>query len=198
MKRSLLGVALAALTFLSPAVAADTYEIDAAHSGVMFTVKHMVVFDVTGKFTQFIATGAYDPADPSSLSFEATIQAESVDTANSKRDNHLRSADFFEVEKHPTLTFKSKQADKTDDTSWKVTGDLTIRGVTREAVLDVSFLAPEIKDMAGNYRVPVRAAGKINRKDFGLTWNRALETGGVLVGEEVDIRIDAAMVRQRS
>jgi polyisoprenoid-binding protein YceI len=171
------------------------YQIDSAHSSAQFTVRHMMISNVRGDFTKVSGTIAYDPADAANSTVEASIDAASIDTRDAQRDGHLKSADFFDVEKYPTLTFRSK-AIAADHGEWKVTGDLTIHGVTREAVLRVEGPTPEAKDPWGNARIGATATAKINRKDFGLTWNAALEAGGVLVGEEVKILIDLEAIRQ--
>jgi polyisoprenoid-binding protein YceI len=171
------------------------YQIDSAHSSAQFTVRHMMISNVRGEFTKLSGSIAYDAADPANSSVEATIEAASINTRDAQRDAHLKSADFFDVERFPALTFRATEIGVRDGEG-KVKGDLTIHGVTREAVLHVEGPTPEAKDPWGNLRIGATATAKINRKDFGLTWNAALEAGGVLVGEEVKITIDLEAIRQ--
>ena len=171
------------------------YQIDSAHSSAQFTVRHMMISNVRGEFTKLSGSIAYDPADPANSSVEATIEAASINTRDPQRDAHLKSADFFDVERFPALTFRATEIGVRDGEG-KVKGDLTIHGVTREAVLHVEGPTLEAKDPWGNLRIGATATAKINRKDFGLTWNAALEAGGVLVGEEVKITIDLEAIRQ--
>ncbi|MGA2753547.1 MAG: YceI family protein [Terracidiphilus sp.] len=172
----------------------QTYEIDPTHSSAHFSVRHMMVSNVRGQFTKVSGTIKFDPANPASSSVEATINAASIDTHDPQRDTHLKSGDFFDVETFPTLTFRSKRIESHSG-GGKVTGDLTIHGVTREITLDVEGPTPENKDPWGKYRIGISATTKLSRKDFGLTWNTTLETGGVLVGDEVKITIDVEAVR---
>jgi polyisoprenoid-binding protein YceI len=170
------------------------YEIDPAHSSAHFSVRHMMVSNVRGQFTKVSGTIKFDSANPANSSVEATIDAASIDTHDQQRDTHLKSDDFFDVGKFPTLTFRSKRIEVHID-GGKVTGDLTMHGVTEEITLDVEGPTPENKDPWGKYRIGLSATTKLSRKDFGLTWNSALETGGVLVGDEVKITIDVEAVR---
>jgi len=169
--------------------------VDASHTNVEFSVKHMMIATVRGRFGEVEGVIEGDPADLSSARFEATINAASIDTRQSDRDNHLRSADFFDVENHPKITFKSTRVEKTGENEYKVTGDLTIRGTTRPVTLDLTFEGRG-KDPWGGERIALSATGKINRKDFGLTWNAALETGGVLVSDEVKLDLNVEAVLQ--
>ena len=172
-----------------------TYQIDSSHSAAHFSVRHMMIANVRGEFTKVSGTIVYDPENPKNSSVEAVIDASSIATRDPQRDAHLRSADFLDAEKYPVLTFRSKSISG-ERGDWKVTGDLTIRGVTREVTLEVEGPTPETRDPWGNLRIGATATGKINRKDFGLTWNTALETGGVLVGDEVKLTLDVEGVRQ--
>ena len=172
-----------------------TYQIDSSHSAAHFSVRHMMIANVRGEFTKVSGTILYDPENPKNSSVEAVIDASSIATRDPQRDAHLRSADFLDAEKYPVLTFRSKSISG-ERGDWKVTGDLTIRGVTREVTLEVEGPTPETRDPWGNLRIGATATGKINRKDFGLTWNTALETGGVLVGDEVKLTLDVEGVRQ--
>ncbi|MGA3096638.1 MAG: YceI family protein [Bryobacteraceae bacterium] len=171
------------------------YQIDSAHSSAQFTVRHLMISNVRGEFTKLSGSIAYDPADPASSSIDATIDAASINTREAQRDAHLKSADFFDVERFPVLTFRGKEVGIRDGEG-TVKGDLTMHGVTREVVLRVEGPTPEAKDPWGNMRIGATATAKINRKDFGLNWNAALEAGGVLVGEEVKITIDLEAIRQ--
>lgn len=172
-----------------------TYEIDSAHSSAQFSVRHMMVSNVKGQFSKMSGTFFFDPKDPAASKIDAVIDATSINTGNAKRDGHLRNPDFFDTEKYPTLTFKSKQAWKSGERI-HVKGDLTMHGVTKEVVLDVEAPTPELKDQQGNARIGASATTKINRKDWGLTWNRALEAGGAVVGDEIAITIDIEGVRK--
>ena len=171
-----------------------TYAIDPAHSAVHFSVRHMMLSNVRGEFTKLSGTVTFDPENAAAANVEATIDATSISTRDDQRDGHLKSADFLDVEKFPTITFKSKQI-KLGSGEAKVTGDLTIHGVTREITLDVEGPTSEVKDPWGKQRVGASATAKLSRKDFGLVWNAALETGGVMVGDEVKITIDVEAVR---
>lgn len=171
------------------------YEIDSAHSAAHFSVRHLMISNVKGEFSKVTGTVVYDPNNVEAARVNATIDATTINTRDEQRDAHLRSADFFDTEKYPTLTFKSTQVSKSKN-KLRVTGDLTIHGVTREVILDVDGPTAEVKDPWGNTRVGATASTKINRKDWGLTWNSALETGGVLVGEEVTITLDIEAVKK--
>ncbi|HLS90190.1 MAG TPA: YceI family protein [Limnochordia bacterium] len=169
--------------------------VDPTHTNVEFVVRHMMISSVRGRFSQVEGVIEGDPDDLTTGRFEATIDAASIDTRQEDRDQHLRSADFFDVENHPKITFKSTSVEKTGENQYKVTGDLTIRGTTRPVTLDVTYEGRG-KDPWGNERIGLSAQGKINRKDFGLTWNAALETGGVLVSDEVRLEIHTEAVLQ--
>lgn len=184
------------LLALAPLAAlAAEYEIDPAHSGAHFTVRHMMVANVRGDFAKLTGKVNWDPDNVAASSVVAAVDANSINTGEPKRDAHLKSPDFFDTAKYPTLTFRSKRVWR-EGGKLKLAGDLTIHGVTKEVVLEVEGPSAEIKDQRGAFRTGATATGKINRKDFGLTWNRALETGGVVVGDEVAVTIDVAMVRK--
>jgi polyisoprenoid-binding protein YceI len=170
-----------------------SWNIDTSHSSVSFAVRHMVFAKVKGRFAQWSGRIQLDEDDITRSAVEVEIQASSIDTGVADRDNHLRSADFFDVEQYPTLSFVSKRVERGSGDSLHVTGDLTIAGVTREVRLQTDF-GGRGKDPWGKERVAFSAETKINRKDFGLTWNQALETGGVLVGEDVEISLDVQAV----
>jgi polyisoprenoid-binding protein YceI len=172
-----------------------TWSLDPVHSVAEFKVKHMMISNVKGQFTGIAGKLTLDVSDVTNSRVEATIDASSINTREGQRDAHLKSADFFDVEKYPTLTFRSKLVKRTGDDELAVTGDLTIHGVTREVVFTVEGPTAAGKDPWGNTRTGVSALTKINRKDFGLTWNAALETGGILVGDEVTITLDLQFVK---
>ena len=172
-----------------------TWNLDLSHSEVNFAVKHMMISTVRGKFNKFSGTIDFNEADPTHSSIDVSIDVASIDTRDEKRDGHLKSGDFFDVEKFPAITFKSTKVEKVSDSTAKVTGDLTIRGVSRPVVLDVTY-AGQAKSPWGTTSAGFSASTKISRKDWGLTWNVALETGGVLVGEDISIAIEAELVKQ--
>lgn len=165
------------------------WNIDPTHSRVEFSVKHMVVSTVRGNFDKFEAQLNFDPANPADATLEATVYADSINTGTADRDTHLRSADFFDVENFPVLTFKSTSLDLDSPTSGKVHGDLTIRDVTKPVTLDVTFLGEGVSPF-GHKIAAFEASGKINREEFGLTWNVALETGGVLVSKDIKLNFE--------
>jgi len=177
----------AILAAASPALAAESYSFDKAHTNVGFQVRHIFTM-VSGRFADFTGTIEIDRAQPEKSRVELTIQAASIDTGVERRDQHLRSADFFDVANHPTITFKSTAVKPDGKNSFQVVGELTMRGVTRPLTLPVTLLG-EGKDPMGNEKMGLETGVTISRKDFGLTWNRALESGGVLVGDEVEVRI---------
>lgn len=174
----------------------NTYTIDSAHSVADFKVRHLMVSNVRGEFSGVSGTIQYDPENPANSKLQAKIDVNTIQTRDAQRDAHLKSADFFDVEKYPEITFVSKKVAKVDDEEFAVTGDLTIHGITKEVTLDVEGPAPEAKDPWGNVKTGASAKTKINRKDFGLVWNVALETGGVLVGEDVQIHLDLELTKQ--
>ncbi len=190
---------LAALAVLAaPAVAAAaTWQLDPTHSSVQFAIRHMMVSNVRGEFTKLSGSAEGDPKDPAKATITATIDAASIDTREAKRDAHLKGADFFDVEKFPTITFKSKKIEAAGAGKWKVTGDLTLHGVTKEVVLDVDEVTPPIQDPMGNTRAGAHATTKINRKDFGIDWSKTMDSGGLIVGEEVTITLDVEATQGR-
>lgn len=171
------------------------WQIDAAHSSAQFSVRHLMISNVKGEFTKVTGTIVHDPVDPANSKVDVTIDADSINTRDAQRDTHLKSPDFFDTAKFPTITFRSTEIRRSED-GGKIKGDLTIHGVTREVVLDVEGPTAETKDPWGFTRIAASATTKINRKDFGLTWNAALETGGVLVGDDVKITIDLEAIKQ--
>lgn len=172
----------------------STWNIDAAHSGIHFSVRHMVFAKVRGRFGTLRGAVALDPQDLTRASVEAEIDAGSIDTGVADRDKHLRSPDFLDVERFPVLRFQSTQVEKAGGDRYRVHGNLTIRDVTREVVLDAEY-SGQAKDPWGNQRVAFTAKTSIERGDFGLQWNQILETGGVLVGERIDIELEVQAVQ---
>lgn len=174
------------------------WRIDGAHSGAHFSVRHMMVSNVRGQLGKINGTIQYDPADPRTATVEARIDVAGIDTREPKRDAHLRGPDFFEVEKFPVITFRSKRVEPAGAGSLRVIGDLTIRDVTKEVTLQVEGPSPPIKDArAGALRAGATASTSINRKDFGITWNRVIEAGGVSVADTVNITIDLEFVEAK-
>lgn len=171
------------------------YQIDPSHSTAGFSIKHMMIAKVHGAFEKMSGQLEWDSANPSQSRVDVRIEAASINTGEAQRDTHLKSKDFFEVETYPEITFKSTRVEgKPGDL--KVTGDLTIHGVTRPVTLDVEGPSEEMKDPWGNVKIGASATTKIKRKDFGLAWNAALEAGGVLVGDDVNISLDVQFVKQ--
>lgn len=175
--------------------AVSTWAIDPVHSDAGFAVKHMMVATVRGRFRDLEGKVHINEADPTQSWVAASIDAASIDTAQPDRDAHLRSDDFFNAEQYPHMTFRSKGVEQVDDTHWKVIGDLTIRDVTKEVVLDTEYEG-QIKDAFGKQRAAFTAQTELNRKDFGLNWNGLIETGGVIVGDKVRVLLNIAAVRE--
>jgi polyisoprenoid-binding protein YceI len=184
--------------FLPSLAGGATWNLDPAHTSVQFSVRHLMVSNVRGEFGKVSGTVEGDEKDPTHAKIQATIDTASIDTRNERRDAHLKSPDFFDVAKFPTMTFASKKVEQVSPGYFKVTGELTLHGVTREVSLDVHGPTGEIKDPWGNSRAGAEATATINRKDFGLTWNQALEAGGVAVGDEVTITIDVEVTKQKA
>ena len=172
----------------------STWNIDPSHSNVGFSVKHLMISTVRGRFANFSGAITLDEANPTRSRLHITADAASIDTRAEQRDGHLKSPDFFDVEKHPTVDFVSKELQGDVGGEFKVRGDLTIRGVTREVVLNATYEGA-VKDPWGNERRAFSAKGKVNREDFGLTWNQALETGGFVVSPDVKLEIDAEFIK---
>jgi len=181
---------------MTPGVSAATWDIDPGHSTAQFKVKHMMVSNVAGDFGKVTGVINYDPADLAKSSVEATIDATTIDTRNPDRDNHLKSPDFFDIEKFPTISFKSKKFEKTGEGKLKVTGDLTMHGVTKEVVLDVDGPTTEIKDPRGNVKSGASVSGKLNRQDFGVSWSKTMDGGGLVVGDDVSISIELELKKK--
>jgi polyisoprenoid-binding protein YceI len=176
-------------------MAKSKWAVDTTHSSIDFSIRHMMIAKVKGSFNRFEASIEADPEDLTTADIAFSVDVASVDTRNDDRDAHLRSADFFDAENHPKMTFKATKIERTGDGVYEVTGDLTIRGVTRSETFTVTFEGAG-KDPWGNYKAGFSAEGTIKRSDYGLTWNAALETGGVLVGDDVKIHLEIEAVAQ--
>jgi len=179
----------------APKAATSTWNLDPVHSVAEFKVKHMMISNVKGQFANVAGVLTLDESDPTNSDVEASIEAASVNTRDAQRDTHLKSEDFFHAERFPKLSFKSTRITRTGNGELAVAGDLTIRGVTRNVVFNVEGPTPAAKDPWGNTRLGLSAISKINRKDFGLTWNAALEAGSILVGDDVTITLDIQFVK---
>lgn len=172
-----------------------SWTIDSSHSRAGFSVRHMMITNVRGEFQKLTGTVDFVEADPAKSTVDVQIDAASINTRDEKRDGHLRSADFFDVERYPTINFKTRRAERLSASQGRLIGDLTIRGITREVVLDVEY-AGQAKGPYGNVNAGFTAKTNFNRKDWGLNWNVALETGGVLVGDTVSIDIELELIKQ--
>jgi len=198
MKKHFASIIALLITLTLPAMAAAaTWTIDPEHSSVGFKIRHLMVSNVKGSFDKYVGTVDLDEKDITKSKVAVSIETASINTNIQKRDEHLRSADFFDVAKYPAMTFTSKKVVKAGEDKLRLTGDLTLHGITREVVLNVQELSLESKDPWGNLRRGASATATINRKDFGLTWNKALETGGVVVGDEVTILIEIEMIKAK-
>jgi polyisoprenoid-binding protein YceI len=182
---------------LSPVLRAqaETWRIDPSHSSAQFTVRHMMISKVRGQFGGVKGTVVYDPKDPTASIVEATIDASTVNTGQAKRDSDLRSAEFFDVKRYPEIKFKSKSVEIAGPGQLKVTGDLTIGATTRPVVLDVEGPTPPVRDTQGREKVGVSGTTKISRKEFGILYNPVMESGGVVVSDEVSIEIEAELFK---
>jgi polyisoprenoid-binding protein YceI len=172
-----------------------TYKIDPQHSTAHFVVRHLMITNVRGAFSSVQGTVVYDSDDPTASSVDAVIDASSINTNEPQRDAHLKSADFLDVEKHPTIVFKSTKFTKAGDGEWNLAGDFTLHGVTKEVVLKVEGPTAETKDPYGNIRIGASATTKIKRSEFGLTFNIALEAGGIAVGDDLKIEIEVSLIK---
>lgn len=189
--------ALTSSLVLSFGVFADEYKIDETHSTVGFKVKHLGISNVTGKFDDFAGTFYFNPQKPESSKTIAKIKLASVNTGSKQRDEHLKNEDFFNVAKNPEMTFESKSVKKIDQNNYDVKGVLSLNGVSKEVNLKVEYLG-DVKDPWGGERSAFSATTKINRKDYGLTWNKALETGGLVVGDEVLINLEVEGIKEKA
>lgn len=176
-------------------MAKSVWNVDASHSALEFKVKHMMMANVRGQFHDFQANITADPEDLTTAEIDFTVNVNSIDTKDEQREGHLKSADFFDVENYPNLTFKATKIERKSNNEYAMTGDMTIRGVTKPVTFNVTSEGIG-KDPWGNERAGFTAAGSLNRKEFGLNWNALLETGGVLVGEQVKINVEIEAVRQ--
>ncbi len=175
----------------------QTWQIDSAHSGIHFSVRHLVIAKVRGQFGRWTGTLAVPEGDFSKATVDVLIDATSIDTGVADRDAHLKSADFFDVASFPEIAFRSRRIERVSGDRFALVGDLTLRGTTREVTLDVES-AGQTKDPWGNLRAAFSAKTSVDRKQFGLTWNQVLETGGVMVGDKVEIEIEVEAVRQEA
>jgi polyisoprenoid-binding protein YceI len=182
-------------TAVTATPATTTWKIDPTHSHVEFAVRHLMITTVRGRFGSLQGSVVTDDADPTRAKVDVVIDAASIDTREPQRDTHLKSPDFFEVETYPTITFKSTRVQDLQGNRFKLVGDLTMHGVTREVVLDVTEEGRG-KDPWGGQRAGYSATAKVKRSDFGLTWNQVLETGGIAVGDEIKISLDLELVKQ--
>jgi polyisoprenoid-binding protein YceI len=196
MKRIIVSISTIVALALPTFAFAATWTIDPDHSYIGFKVKHLMVTNVKGNFVKHSGIVEINEKDITKSKVEISIDTNSINTNVAKRDEHLRSADFFDVAKYPTMTFVSKKVVTAGKDKLKVTGDLTLRGITKQVVLYVTGPTKETKDPWGVIRKGANATAKINRKDFGLVWNAALETGGVAVGDEVNIILDIEMIKK--
>jgi len=194
MTRTLAALFLAG-AWLAPAA---TYDIDPAHSSAQFTVKHLMITNVHGQFSKVTGSLEFNDSNPAAASVKAVIDASTINTQEPKRDEHLKSPDFLDTAKFPTITFQSASFHKVESGKYKVTGDLSIHGVTKRVTLDVDGPTAEVKDPMGNTRIAISGTTKINRSEFGLTWNKALESGGVLVGDEVNITLEVEFIKKNA
>jgi polyisoprenoid-binding protein YceI len=195
MRSNLLLAGLLAIGCALPSYA-DAYKIDPAHSSANFSVKHLMISNVSGQFSKVNGTVEYDPKNPKAAKVEATIDVSTVDTHEPKRDDHLKSPEFFDTAKFPTMTFKSTKVLSAAKGHLKLAGDLTIHGVTKEVTLNVDGPSDSIKDPKGKERRGASATTTIDRKEFGLTWNKAMDNGGVMIGEQIPITIDVEMMQE--
>ena len=182
----------------TPATATDgvlTYQLDPTHSSARFSVRHLMISHVRGDFSKMSGTLTYNAGNPEASHVEVVIEADSINTGQAQRDEHLNSGDFLEAAVYPTITFVSKKISKTGEDTGRITGDLTIHDVTKEVTLDTEGSLLEVKDPWGNWRLGFTGTTKIKRSDFGLTYNSLLEAGGVMIGDEVEITLDAQFVR---
>ncbi len=186
-----------ALALLAGGAHASSWSLDADHTTIGFSVKHMMVTDVKGAFDKFTGTVELDDKDPTKSKVDVEIELASVNTRNAKRDEHLRSPDFFDVAKTPKMTFKSTKVEVAKDGALTITGDLSLHGVTKPVTLKAAPLSAELKDPWGGTHRGTTATGKINRKDFKLEWNKTLEKGGVLVGEDVLIELQIELLPKK-
>ena len=196
MKRHVM-ITIAVIVLAFPLfVHSATWQIDPDHSNFQFKIRHLTVSNVKGDFAKARGTVTMDDQDITNLTVDLTIDAATLNTKHTQRDDHLKGPEFFDVVKYPTITFRSKKVIKASPDGLKVVGDLTIHGVAREITVDVEGPTPEVKDPWGNFRRGATVTTKINRKDFGMMWNKVLDTGGAVVGDEVNIYVEVEMVKK--
>jgi polyisoprenoid-binding protein YceI len=181
-------------TITVPTTLTGTYTLDPTHSRIGFVARHAMVTKVRGSFNEFSGAGSFDAENPVNSNLSLTVQAASIDTRNADRDAHLRSNDFFDMDQYPEITFQSTSVEQVGEQDYRVTGDLTIKGITRPVTVDFEFEGSAV-DPYGNLRIGLEGTTTINRKDFGVSWNAALETGGVLVGEKVVLEFEVSAVK---
>lgn len=181
-------------TFTSPTTATGTYVIDPTHSSIGFVARHAMVTKVRGSFNEFEGSGHFDADNPAASSLQLTIQASSIDTRNADRDAHLKSNDFFDMETYPTISFVSTAVESVGDATYRVTGDLTIKGVTKPVTVDFEYTGTAV-DPYNNTRIGLEGKTVVNRKDWGVSWNAALEAGGVLVSEKITLEFEVSAIR---
>lgn len=198
MKRFLLLLMALTVFAFAPTAQASMWIIDPAHSNVQFKIQHMMISYVRGSFSELEGTIELNEEDISKSTINVTIATASIDTNNAKRDKHLRSGDFFDVETFPAMTYRSKSISPQEQNTLKVFGSLTLHGITKEVILEVTGPTPPVTDPWGNVRRGAQATASLNRKDFGLTWNKVLETGGLLVGDKVKILIEVELIKKDS
>jgi polyisoprenoid-binding protein YceI len=196
LSRIAIAAAAAAVLSLPASAGTSTWKIDPQHSSAQFSVRHLAISTVRGAFSKVTGTIILDENDVTKSAVDVTIDVSTVDTREPNRDNDLRSDKFFDVAHYPSMTFKSRKVEQIAPGKLKVTGDLTIRGTTKEVVLDVDGPTAPVKDPWGNQRAAVNATTKINRQDFGVKWNATMDNGGVVVGDDVPITIDVEMIKQ--
>jgi polyisoprenoid-binding protein YceI len=197
MKNLAIGFLIVAFALVAPlAMAQSTWSLDPAHSAAQFQVKHLMISTVRGEFTKMSGKMVFNGASFATLQTEAVIETASINTREPKRDEDLRSTNFFDAEGFPKIIFKSKRVEGVHGNKFKLVGDLTIRGVTKEITLSVEA-SPIIKGMNGETRIGAQATGKLNRQDFGVKWNKSLDSGGVVVGDEVQITLDLEFIQAR-
>jgi polyisoprenoid-binding protein YceI len=196
LNRIALSATLAVFSALPATAATSTWQIDPAHTAAQFSVRHLAISTVRGTFSNVKGTVIFDDKDVTQSSVNVTIDVSTVDTREPNRDKDLKSDHFFDVANYPTMTFKSTKVEAAGPGKLRVTGDLTIRGTTKSVVLDVEGPTAPVKDPWGNQRAAVNATTKVNRQDFGVKWNATMDNGGVVVGDDISITIDAEMIKQ--
>jgi polyisoprenoid-binding protein YceI len=195
MRNRSLVLAIGVATLVGTPALADTWNIDGKHSQASFKIRHMMVSNVNGTITGIKGSADYDGKNVNNLKVDAVLDVNTINTSESGRDEHLKSADFFDAAKYPTITFKSKRVEKKADGQFQLIGDLTMKGVTKEVAMDVEGPTAIIKDGKGVEHIGASAKASINRKDFGIEYNKVLEAGGVAVGEKVDISLDVELLK---